>query len=61
MKFAKQATYIGYVIGKQICPNQHTGFLRFLFTEDSWKIQKGQKLVCRKYFPYNFKIQIRLL
>ena len=29
----------------KICPNQHADLLRFLFTEDSLKIEKGVELV----------------
>ena len=57
MKFAKQATYIGYVIEKQICPNQHTRLLQRILGRLK---KKGLKLVCRKHFSYNFKIQILL-
>ena len=53
MKFLMQATYI---IPKtiKICPNQHTDFHRFLFTEDFLKIKKDLKLVSWPHFSYIF-------
>ena len=41
MKFENQATYIGYVIPKQVKFVQISiNLLKFLFTEDSLKIKK---------------------
>ena len=34
----------------KICKNQHTDLLRFLFTEDYLKIEKGLELVSRPCF-----------
>ena len=42
----------------KIDPNQHAGLLRFLFTEDSLKIQKCRKLVSRPHFSHNVLIKI---
>ena len=40
----------------EISPNQRAGLLRFLFTEDSLKINEGLELVSRPYFSYNLMI-----
>ena len=54
MKLLKQATYAGYVLAKlaqiKICPNQDTELLRFLFTKDYLKTEKGLELVSRPHF-----------
>ena len=34
--------------------NQHEDLFRFLFTEDSLKIERGLELVARSHFSYNF-------
>ena len=52
-----EAIYLCYIcISKaiEISPNQYTGLLRFLFTEDSLKIEKGLELVSRSHFSNNF-------
>ena len=51
-----EATFIRYLLIK-ICPNQHTDFLRFLFTEDSLKIKKGLEVVFTPHFSEYFLIQ----
>ena len=63
MKFLKQSTYIRYVINKaiEISPNQHAGLLRFLFTEDTLKIEKGLELVSRPHFSENFMTKFYLV
>ena len=38
----------------KICPNQHTDFFRFLFTEDCLKIEKGLELVSGPHFSWTF-------
>ena len=45
----------------KICPNHHTDFLRFLFTEDCLKIKKGLELVSRPHFSQNFLMKKFLL
>ena len=53
----KQTTYIRYVFAKLSKFVKHADFLRFLFTEDSFKIEKDLELVSRRYFPCNFLIK----
>ena len=50
MKFFEEADYSGYVAAKlpKICQNQHAYIFRFLFTEDSLKIQMA--LLARPHF-----------
>ena len=40
---------------------QHTDLLRFLFTEDSFKIKKGPELVSGRHVSFNFLIKTFLL
>ena len=40
----------------KIYPIHHKNLLRFVFTEDFLKINKGLKLVCRSHFSYNILI-----
>ena len=65
MKLLKQATYAGYVLAKlaqiKIFPNQDTELLRFLFTKDYLKTEKGLELVSRPHFSYNFLIKVFFL
>ena len=41
----------------KICPNQHAELLKFLFTDNSLKIEKELELVSRSHFSYNFLIK----
>ena len=55
-----EASYLYQVCNSkamEICPNQHADLLRFPFTEDYLKIQKGQELVSRPHFSKNFLIK----
>ena len=38
----------------KICQNQHAHLLKFLFTDDSLKIEKGLELVSRPHFSLTF-------
>ena len=51
--------YISKII--KTCPNHHTDFLRFLFTEDYLKIKIGLELVSRPHFSQNLFIKKFLL
>ena len=52
MKFLSKLLILDMCISKTVnsCPNQHTNLRRFLFTEDSLKIQKSLELVYRPHF-----------
>ena len=45
----------------QLLPNQHASLLRFLFTEDSFKMKKDLELISRSQFLKNFSMKIFLL
>ena len=45
----------------QLLPNQHASLLRFLFTEDSFKMKKDLELISRSQFLKNFFMKIFLL
>ena len=55
-----EASYLHWICnGKtlKICLNQLADLLRFLFSKDSLKIEKGLELVFRPHFSYNFLIK----
>ena len=63
MKFLKQATYVRYVLVKliKICSSQRIDLLRFHFTEDSLKIEKGLEIVSTfftEFFDKDFSFVI---
>ena len=59
-----EAIYLYYICNSKaikVSPNQHAGFLRLLFTEDSLNIKKGLGLVSRSLFSYDFFIKMFIL
>ena len=59
-----EASYLYWIYISKIiktCPNHHTDFLRFLFTEDYLKIKIGLELVSRPHFSQNLFIKKFLL
>ena len=42
----------------KVCPNQHADLLRFLFTYDSSRIEKGVELVSRLQFSNKFLMKL---
>ena len=58
--FEESYLYLYYICNSKtikICPNQHADLLRFLFTEDSLKIEKGVELVLH-FFDKKFSFII---
>ena len=48
--------YFVRILTIKICPNQHADLVRFIFTEDPLKIEKGLELVSGPHFSKNFSI-----